>query len=346
MPARGRRALSTRPVLASFAGYRPGWIKGDVAAGLAIAAVGLPTRHRLSGDRRPAARDRPLRLDRAAGRLRGLRPVAPAHRRPRRRDHHGHGRGPRHHARASRRPTAPASPPMLALIVGGALPRRRGCSASACSRPSCRGRSSSASSPASRSRSSSASSSGSPARRSSSDGLIAPFLDLVAQGRLDPLALAGARGRDVRRARRSRRALRLPIPGPVIVVVLAVALSALLDLPGRGIAVVGDIPSGMPALSLPATGGAAARPAPARRRRRSSSSASPPASSPPAASAQRGGYPVDADREMLGFGAANIAAGLFARLPGHRLGLRAPRSTPASAAARSSPAWSRPRRCC
>ena len=33
----------TRPVLASLAGYRPAWIKGDLAAGLAIAAVGLPT---------------------------------------------------------------------------------------------------------------------------------------------------------------------------------------------------------------------------------------------------------------------------------------------------------------
>ena len=32
-----------RRLLASFAGYRPGWIKTDVAAGLAIAAVGLPS---------------------------------------------------------------------------------------------------------------------------------------------------------------------------------------------------------------------------------------------------------------------------------------------------------------
>jgi MFS superfamily sulfate permease-like transporter len=35
--------LPGRPILASLAGYRPSWIKGDVAAGLAIAAVGLPT---------------------------------------------------------------------------------------------------------------------------------------------------------------------------------------------------------------------------------------------------------------------------------------------------------------
>ena len=114
--ARGGRRLpmpsdapSTRPVFASFAGYRPGWIKGDVAAGLAVAAVGLPSRDRLSGDRRPAARDRPLRLDRAARRLRRLRPVAPADRRARRRDDHRDGGGPRHHARTSPPPTAPAS---------------------------------------------------------------------------------------------------------------------------------------------------------------------------------------------------------------------------------------------
>ena len=30
---------------------------------------------------------------------------------------------------------------------------------------------------------------------------------------------------------------------------------------------------------------------------------------------ERGGYPVDADREMVGFGAANIAAGLFSAFP-------------------------------
>ena len=31
------------PVLASFAGYRPAWLQSDIAAGLAIAAVGLPS---------------------------------------------------------------------------------------------------------------------------------------------------------------------------------------------------------------------------------------------------------------------------------------------------------------
>ena len=42
-PMRSLGLPSGRPVLASLVGYRPAWIKGDVAAGLAIAAVGLPT---------------------------------------------------------------------------------------------------------------------------------------------------------------------------------------------------------------------------------------------------------------------------------------------------------------
>ena len=36
-------ALASRPILASLAGYRPAWLARDVAAGLAIAAVGLPS---------------------------------------------------------------------------------------------------------------------------------------------------------------------------------------------------------------------------------------------------------------------------------------------------------------
>lgn len=48
------------------------------------------------------------------------------------------------------------------------------------------------------------------------------------------------------------RAFPVKVPGPVLVVVLSVVLSAIFDFQGRGIAVVGDIPSGLPMLSLPA----------------------------------------------------------------------------------------------
>jgi sulfate permease, SulP family len=106
-----------------------------------------------------------------------------------------------------------------------------------------------------------------------------------------------------------------PVPGPVLVVVISVVLSAVFDFEGRGIAVVGDIPQGLPGLSLPriaegfpvvtvllgalaiflvsfGAGVVTAR-----------------------SFAVRGGYAIDANRELTGFGAANIAAGLFGAFP-------------------------------
>ncbi len=146
-----------------------------------------------------------------------------------------------------------------------------------------------------------------------SDGLVAPFVDLLHHAReihWPSLVLAILMFAVLEAARR----LRSPVPGPVIVVVLSAALSALLDLAAHGVATVGDIPPGLPRLAFPAVGGAspdrlflgalaiflvsfAAGIVTAR------------------SFGQRGGYPVDADREMTGFGAANIAAGLFAAFP-------------------------------
>jgi high affinity sulfate transporter 1 len=110
------------------------------------------------------------------------------------------------------------------------------------------------------------------------------------------------------------RVLRLPVPGPAVVVVLAVVLSALFDLRSLGIAVIGDVPTGMPAPSVPFPHGVpldglllgalavffvsfAAGIVTAR------------------SFGARGGYPVDVEREMVGFGAANVAAGLFGAFP-------------------------------
>ena len=87
-----------------------------------------------------------------------------------------------------------------------------------------------------------------------SDGLIAPFVDLLHKlpaVHWPSLALAVLMFAVLEGA----RLLRLRVPGPLIVVVLAVALSWLLDLPGHGIAPVGDIPSGLPRLALPSMGG-------------------------------------------------------------------------------------------
>ncbi len=100
------------------------------------------------------------------------------------------------------------------------------------------------------------------------------------------------------------------IPGPLVAVGLATALSAAFNFPGLGISVVGDIPSQLPSLTLPiphgisindlilgavavlivsfGSGVVTARSFGAKNK-----------------------YPVDANRELFGFGAANVASGLF-----------------------------------
>ncbi|MCZ0961057.1 SulP family inorganic anion transporter [Paracoccus benzoatiresistens] len=146
-----------------------------------------------------------------------------------------------------------------------------------------------------------------------SDGLVAPFVDLVRKAdqiHWPTLAMALAMFAILQIS----RLVRLPIPGPVIVVVLAIILSALLDMEGYGIATVGDIPPGIPALALPSTGGASA--AQLLLGAFGIFFVSFAAGVITARSfGQRGGYPVDTAREMTGFAAANIAAGLFSAFP-------------------------------
>ncbi|HMQ91524.1 MAG TPA: SulP family inorganic anion transporter [Amaricoccus sp.] len=304
-------APSTRPVLASLAGYRPGWIKGDVAAGLAIAAVGLPTAIAY-----PAIAGLPPQT----GLYASIAPlVAYAVFGPSRQLIVGPDA-----ATVTVMAAVLATIPgladadragvaaMLGLIVGGLYLGGRalgfGVLSTFLSRPILVGFFAGISLSIITGQLKRIT--GAPI---SSDGLIAPFIDLVRKAQLihwPSLALAAAMFAVLQGARLRR----VPVPGPVIVVVLAVALSALLDLPARGIATVGQIPSGVPALALPTGGGAspdrlllgalaiflvsfAAGIVTAR------------------SFGQRGGYPVDANREMLGFGAANIAAGLFSAFP-------------------------------
>jgi high affinity sulfate transporter 1 len=106
------------------------------------------------------------------------------------------------------------------------------------------------------------------------------------------------------------------IPGPLVVVVLATALSAIFDLSRLGVRVVGEIPSQLPTPMLPvaippdvpinqlilgavavmvvsfASGIVTARSFGAKNK-----------------------YAVDANRELVGFGAANLASGLFGGFP-------------------------------
>lgn len=149
--------------------------------------------------------------------------------------------------------------------------------------------------------------------RIEADGLVQPVLELI--GKADqihwPSVLFGGAmfGLLVLLAR-----LRSPIPGPLVVVVLAGIASALFDLQGRGMKVIGSLPSGMPELTLPdfsrlpmkellldasaiwlvavSSGLVAARSFGARER-----------------------FEIDADRELTGLGAANVFSGLFSGFP-------------------------------
>ncbi|MBB3398517.1 SulP family inorganic anion transporter [Rhizobium sp. BK060] len=146
-----------------------------------------------------------------------------------------------------------------------------------------------------------------------SDGLLAPVLEILGKGSLIhwPSLLFGLA---MFALLWIVRAFNVKVPGPVLVVVVSVILSALFDFRGHGIAVVGDIPSGFPSLSLPAlhrmpldkiilgsaavflvsfgAGIVAAR-----------------------SFGSRTGEEVDANQELIGIGAANIAPGLFGSFP-------------------------------
>ncbi|MBZ9654039.1 SulP family inorganic anion transporter [Phyllobacterium lublinensis] len=146
-----------------------------------------------------------------------------------------------------------------------------------------------------------------------SDGLVAPFLELINKGASIhwPSLLLGLSMFVLLQA---VRASRLPIPGPVIVVVVSAVLSGLFNFRQMGIAVVGDIPFDLPSISIPSIAslpldqivlGAAAI-----------FLVSFGAGIVTARSfATRTGEHVDANQELVGLGAGNIAAGLFGAFP-------------------------------
>ena len=99
-------------------------------------------------------------------------------------------------------------------------------------------------------------------------------------------------------------------PGSLIAVVGAAVIVYVFDLAARGIALVGPVPSGLPSVSLPALS--------ARRRDRAVRvrggdrvrRPTPTSRSPGARSPARTGEVIDANREFLGLGVANVASGL------------------------------------
>ena len=87
-----------------------------------------------------------------------------------------------------------------------------------------------------------------------SDGLLRPVLELLQKAasiHWPSLVLAVAMFGLLQIV----RIVRFPVPGPVVVLVLSVVLSAVFDFEGRGIAVVGDIPTDLPSLTLPQLAG-------------------------------------------------------------------------------------------
>jgi sulfate permease, SulP family len=102
------------------------------------------------------------------------------------------------------------------------------------------------------------------------------------------------------------------VPGPLVVAAGGIALVALTDLEGRGVALVGPVPSGLPSFELPGLAGAGALVPAAAGIALMSFIESISAARTFAA---RTDPPVDADRELIALGAANLGAGLFQAYP-------------------------------
>ena len=145
------------------------------------------------------------------------------------------------------------------------------------------------------------------------DGLISPFIELATKASLIHLpSFFLASGMLVLLL--AVKKAKLPIPGPVVVVVLSVVLSWMFGFAEMGIKVVGEIPSNMPSLTI-------AWPLPVRLDQLLLDalavwlvSFSTGIVSARAFGAQ-GNYRVNASLELTGFAAANVASGLFGGFP-------------------------------
>lgn len=146
-----------------------------------------------------------------------------------------------------------------------------------------------------------------------SDGLIAPLVEMLAKSGLVhwPSLILGLA---MFALLWIVRGLHLKVPGPVLVVVVSVVLSAIFDFRGQGIAVIGDLPSGLPALSLPAF-----HQMPLDKTVLGSAAIFLVSFGAGIVTARsfgsRTGEEVDANQELIGLGAANIAPGLFGSFP-------------------------------
>lgn len=144
-------------------------------------------------------------------------------------------------------------------------------------------------------------------------GLVAPILEMLREA-ADIHWLSVLVGVAMFALLQAARILRWPVPGPVIVVVVAIALSAAIGLEGRGVAIVGDLPSSLPALGLPSFSGL-----PLDRIAMGAAAVFVISFGSGIITARsfaaRSGDVIRADRELVGFGAANIAAGFAGGFP-------------------------------
>ncbi len=104
------------------------------------------------------------------------------------------------------------------------------------------------------------------------------------------------------------------LPGALTVVVVSIVLVAMLGLDEKGVAVLGNVPSGWPSLALPSIGHGVFKEIftdAAGILLVSFTSGVLTAKS----FARRNGYEVDANQELIGFGASNIASGLAQGFP-------------------------------
>ena len=149
--------------------------------------------------------------------------------------------------------------------------------------------------------------------RIESDGLLAPALEILRKSALIhwPSLLFGLAMFCLLWV---AKIMHFRIPGPVLVVVVSCLLSALFDFQGRGIAVIGDIPRGLPSLSLPAISQM-----PLDKIALGSAAVFLVSFGAGIVTARsfgtRTGEEVDANQELIGLGAANIAPGLFGAFP-------------------------------
>ena len=146
-----------------------------------------------------------------------------------------------------------------------------------------------------------------------SEGLIAPLVEMLAKSGLIhwPSLILGLAMFALLWV---VRAFHFRVPGPVLVVVVSVILSAIFDFRSHGIAVVGDIPRGLPTFSLPAL-----RQMPLDKIALGSAAIFLVSFGAGIVAARsfgsRTGEEVDANQELVGLGAANIAPGLFGSFP-------------------------------